>query len=98
MERETKTPTVDGTTERRGSVSLHHLLTDNLTNSGQFRRCVFFCTALCLLCYASVFVLEPDRYHLTDIRPIYCSWHAQIEDVRRVRVFLILMQEVSDSL
>lgn len=43
MERETKTPTVDGT----GVSPPHHLLTDNLTNLSQFRRRVFLhCTPL----------------------------------------------------
>lgn len=41
VERETKTPTVDGTGVRRGSVSLRHLLTDNLTNLSQFFVGVF---------------------------------------------------------
>lgn len=36
-----KTPTVDGTGVRRGSVSLRHLLTDNLTNLSQFFVGVF---------------------------------------------------------
>lgn len=34
-ERETKTPTVDGTDCGRGSASPRHLLTDNSTNSSQ---------------------------------------------------------------
>lgn len=59
--------------ERRGSVSLHHLLTDNSTNSSQMGCCVRFpvCTGLqCALTLASahrcvsVLVSEPDRHHL----------------------------------
>lgn len=41
-----ETPTVDGTGERRGSVSLHHLLTRQLDKLQSVSALCFFCTAL----------------------------------------------------
>lgn len=59
--------------ERRGNVSLHHLLTDNSTNSSQIGCCVCFPVftglqrALTLVSAhrcVSVHVFEPDWHHL----------------------------------